>query len=156
MNCINISTALHRLARLAKESHTEVNVQDPRFLALRSCTMVELKRQLAAGAQGESLPRCWATISWGYATLPVRDPELTQMFEIIYKLAIPQLQTFKTFELTNLLWASARVAVPCTTLFQTARDVILSNVHSFSASNLATIMWSFVTVQSQPAACYIV
>jgi len=151
MNCVNITTALHRLARLTKESMHAVNAQDPRFLSLRYCTIAELERQLTEMPQGEPFPQCWATMSWAYAILPARDAELVRMYKVICELATPHLDSFRPFELTNLLWGYAKVGVPCVKLFGTACDVVMSNVRSFPSPNLATLVWAFVTVQSRPA-----
>jgi len=154
MNCVNLSTALHRLARLTKEDGHTVRANDHRFGALRAKARAELELQLQEGGRREdldTLPRCWATIAWAYGTLPLRDMEVAHILNIIGQLALPRLTAFKPFELTNLLWAYAKTQVSHRPLFQAARGHIVAHLQAFPPSNLTTVVWAFVTARYQPS-----
>jgi len=151
MNCVNISTALHKLARLIKEdggaTSAIVAAGDLRLKALHGAARAELERQHATATRNEALPRCWATIAWAYGSLQISDPDISAAFQAIGELAIPCIANFKALELTNLLWAFAKMQVSNKGLFQAARKHILSHLSSFSPSHISTLVWVFVTAQ---------
>jgi hypothetical protein len=143
MSCVNLSTALHRLARFAKDGIREVLVADPRFSALRVRALAELERQVST--RTEVLPRCWSTIAWAYATLQLKDQDAVRVMQMIAQLALPHLESLKPFELTNLLWAFAKSQTANAPLFEAAEKHIQQHFAAFSHSSLATLVWVFVT-----------
>eukprot|EP00929_Paragymnodinium_shiwhaense_P023947 TRINITY_DN14876_c0_g1_i1.p1 TRINITY_DN14876_c0_g1~~TRINITY_DN14876_c0_g1_i1.p1 ORF type:complete len:1758 (-),score=412.23 TRINITY_DN14876_c0_g1_i1:180-5453(-) len=145
MSIVNLTTALHKLARSAKDGTFQDSQNDPRFLVLREQTRIEIERH--TNECEEAYPRCWATIAWSYATLQLRDAEALESLRQIGHLAVAHITSFKAIELTNLLWAFAKTQVCDPQLFQDAQMKILLDLQSFSQSNLATLVWAFVTAQ---------
>merc|ERR1719183_2201267 len=83
MNCVNLSTILHRVARLAKRGQAVMTLcGHPQLHTIRRKIEAELVSQevqiavvQSAGApklETDSLARCWSTIAWSYATLQIR------------------------------------------------------------------------------------
>mmetsp|Transcript_22790 Transcript_22790/g.53194 ORF Transcript_22790/g.53194 Transcript_22790/m.53194 type:complete len:972 (-) Transcript_22790:127-3042(-) len=147
MSCVNLSTALHRLARLVKDRGRPIDKQGPAFYALRQATYIELEKQTQDPTQ-MAMPRCWATIAWSLATLQVHD---YNTFNTIATLATPHVDTFNHLELTNLLWAFAKLQVANTPLFQAAHDHIVAKLRDFTQTNLSTIVWAYATVNHAPS-----
>jgi len=164
MNCVNLTTLLHRVARMAKKTQSiSVVAEHTNFKLIRARIESELLEQTrqqlnippqsvvfnAPGAKTDSLPRCWATIAWCYATLQVCD---VKAYECIAHLATAHLTGFKTFELANLLWGFAKVGLPAPRLFEEAAKHIPSMSMLFSPVSISTIVWAYVTLLSRPPA----
>jgi len=147
MSLVNLTTALHKLARCCKDVQS-FDVSDPRCVLLRVQTRLKLQKHAVPSA--EPLPRCWATIAWAYATMLCRDEESLQSLELIGQIAVPHVKEFKPVELTNLLWAFAKLSVKNSALFHEAMYHILASSNHFSQSNLSTIVWAYVTAQHTP------
>jgi len=164
MNCVNLSTMLHRVARIAKKTQQIWAVAEhPNLTLIRAKVESELVDQIrqqldlpgravvfdVPGGKTDSLPRCWATIAWCYATLQVRD---VKAFGIIANLATANLDAFKTFELANLLWGFAKVRMPAPNLFEEAAKHIPGTLVLFSPVSISTVAWAYVTLMSRPPA----
>lgn len=157
MNCVNLSTFLHRAARLAKRTNTVAAAsRHPNLSSICAKVDSELAAQEVSmvhsglGDQKDTLPRCWATLAWSYATLQVKAPHTCQR---IARLSEKHMDSLKTFELANLLWAFAKMRMNVPGLFAEATRIVPKQVDEFSPVGLSTIAWACVTLQSHaPAA----
>jgi len=147
MTCVNLSTALHKLARLAKEGGGPISPHDSRFLALHERIMVELKSQ--AMGQAKALVRCLSTFAWSYATMQIQGLDVAPAFELMGKVASLHLGEFNPLELTNLLWGFAKTCHADAKLFQAARARVEADLTPFSSTNLSTLAWAYATAQQQ-------
>lgn len=161
MSCVNLSTAMHKLARFLKEdSRMMLPAGDKRFEALHMQIRAELERQVQIGLtrggtsmrQDDSLPRCWSTLSWAYGTMQIRGLDTSAIFDLITQLALAHLPAFKPLELTNLLWGFAKVRASSAALFKAAHKHILADLSPYSSSNLSTLVWATVTAQQHEPA----
>mmetsp|Transcript_114721 Transcript_114721/g.208717 ORF Transcript_114721/g.208717 Transcript_114721/m.208717 type:complete len:875 (+) Transcript_114721:78-2702(+) len=151
MNLVNVSTALHRLAKLnqcrAMQAHqpmVEYTLQ----------ALVELGRQLLEKLKlTGSTPKCQSlsNIAWALATLKVVDLPLVQM---VSASAQKQLAEFKSFELCQLLWALAKLGTVETdvcdhtaALFHMGAQRVVENAQDFSFRGLVMIAWAFATAR---------
>merc|ERR1719327_2308362 len=149
MNLVNISTALHRLAKLtasAPEAQAALR-QHPLLTGLLLAADVALDR----AALGRALPQCQAfsNIVWALATLQCVDLVLLQK---VNALALRQASAFKPFELTTILWAFAKLsqveptACQCAEpLFQYAAGYIPGHAHEFTFRCLVMTVWALAT-----------
>eukprot|EP00747_Dinoflagellata_sp_TGD_P136043 gnl/TRDRNA2_/TRDRNA2_175510_c0_seq14.p1 gnl/TRDRNA2_/TRDRNA2_175510_c0~~gnl/TRDRNA2_/TRDRNA2_175510_c0_seq14.p1 ORF type:complete len:393 (+),score=68.08 gnl/TRDRNA2_/TRDRNA2_175510_c0_seq14:52-1179(+) len=149
MSFVNLSTALHKLARLAKDhegANFPVVLEDARLKILLTRTLSELKHQIHISSTQfvEHLPRCCATIAWAYATLQVRD-EVT--FSLVSQAVLPRLKELKPMELANLLWSFAQVNIVETSIFAAAEQHVFRLMNEFSLQNLSAIAWAYATVK---------
>lgn len=145
MNLVNISTALHRLARLETDSLSEASAvprctSDPRFQLLLASAKSEITHK-----HEEVTARCLSSIGWACARLQVHDPN---MMQTIGDLSVSKLEDFKPFELVILIWSFVRMQLEHAELFSKASDHILAHLDDHSAACLATAIWSFAKQQS--------
>lgn len=119
MNGVNTATALHRIARqcvkgeagpdgAAPEAKKEVEAH-PAFGALLRTVEQQAEMSLLADhdVAEEILPaQCASIIAWSLACLDVHNDRL---MVILATLAQPRLQEFKFYEVTNMLWAYAKL-----------------------------------------------
>lgn len=151
LTVVNISTALHKLARLVKGNPDEILAGDARVVTFNRAARIKLAQQAEDADDRKAYPRCWATIAWAYGTLPWRGPEVTAILKHISRLSVPCTMSFRPFEFTNLLWGFAKVGLMDTPVFQSANAFIEENIKNFSESNLSTLLWAFATVQYAPS-----
>lgn len=119
MNGVNTATALHRIARhcvkgeagpdgAAPEAKKEVEAH-PAFGALLRTVEQQAEMSLLADhdVAEEILPaQCASIIAWSLACLDVHNDRL---MVILATLAQPRLHEFKFYEVTNMLWAYAKL-----------------------------------------------
>lgn len=155
MNYVNLSTFLHRVARLSKQTNMVQAVSGYPLLAL-ICTKVEselavqeaaLSQQCMLAENQDSLPRCWSTIAWSYATLQFHDQAV---FMRLAKLSEACITAFKPLELGNLLWAFAKVHEPAQGLFDAATRHIPTQLSKFTPVSLSAVTWAYATLQPKP------
>lgn len=151
MNLVNMSTAMHRLAKL-----TANNLRLQNSLARNPVMqgLVESARlALSKSESGVAPPQCQAlsNITWSMATVQVVDMEL---LNIIVRLSCTHLGSFKPFELSALLWAFAKLdsvdpaACSCAEqLFIMAAEHIPTDVDKFSLRCLVMTVWAFATAR---------
>jgi hypothetical protein len=151
MNVVNISTALHRLAKLTAalpEEQAAVR-RHPVLAGLLMAAHTALLRGQACGA----VPQCQAlsNITWSLATLQLVD---TPLLELVARLGREHAATFKSFELTTILWSLAKLTsgeAPlgqhAESLFRYASDYIATHVEEFTFRCLVMAAWSFAKVQ---------
>lgn len=147
MNIVNLSTALHRLARLTAGSAAEQ-------MALRhhpalGRLLVGIRAALPRAQASTNPPQCqaWSNIMWSLATLEVVDLPLLEMASA---LAFQHASVFKSFELTAVLWALARLGAVdamlrrCTEpLFRFAAGHIPAHVEEYTFRCLVMAAWAF-------------
>jgi len=124
MNGVNMATALHRIARhcvkgesgpdaaASPEALKEVQ-EHPAYAALLQA--VEQQAEVALFAQScgradeseDVLPaQCASIIAWSLACLDIYNERL---LSVLAALAVPGLKAFKFYEVTNMLWAYAKL-----------------------------------------------
>lgn len=164
----NLILLLQNVAKLAKARGIVEAIGCNSHLALlRDLISVELEHQemklkrtegtdkssLVGGTDtnnnSSALHRGWSTIAWSYATLQVHD---MPSFGRIAYLATSSVRGFRPVELSNLLWAFAKVNFPAPSLFYTAGRSVIVQLHRYSVGGLSTLAWAFVTMQPHPPA----
>ncbi|CAE8714467.1 unnamed protein product, partial [Polarella glacialis] len=159
MNGVNLATALHRIAKHcvdcgdmgASPSDVAKEVQSvPAFGALisaleqRARTAVQPQETDHYGSDDGPLPaQCASIVAWSLATLGIRNNPL---LDVLALLAYPRLDEFKPFEVTNLLWAFAKLGTPCPDLYRSVSQRIkMRHKGEFKAQCLSLAVWSFAT-----------
>lgn len=156
MNIINISTAFHRLAKLTSGDAAQLASlrENGVFVALLKAANTALVCAEAADAQ----PQCQAVsnIVWSLATLQVVDLQLLKTAAVLSR---TQLDSFKPFELSSILWAFAKlVSVAqagelecCCPVFIVAARFIPDRVEVFSFRCSVMIAWAFASMAQKSA-----
>jgi hypothetical protein len=163
MNGINQVTAFHRIARLASSSTDNGGCAGSNLeRAKRHPVFQQLYSSIHAGVLGHSLRRasaeivessghqempvqCVSVVAWSCATMQIHS---SQLFAAICEIASPRLHTFQSFELSNLLWAFAKLAMPAIEVFRSAARCILQRKRNeFKVHCLTMIAWSFATAR---------
>jgi len=151
MNLVNMSTALHRLAKLtAYDGHSQARLRDHPVLAkLLAAAHATMMKSLV----GNSLASCQAlsNIVWAMATIKYVDvPLLLVAGEIAHRRA----SEFKPFEMSSMLWAFARFdhAMPepkwmIAKLFERSAKEISFRTEQFSFRCLVMVAWAFINVR---------
>ncbi|CAE7215123.1 unnamed protein product [Symbiodinium natans] len=151
MNGVNLATALHRIARHSSEdpSQTAEVHKHPGFGPMMKAIERKARFALESGqdsnsaeAQSAGFPaQCASIIAWSCATLSVRDEG---MLAILAELAGPRLRELKPYEVTNLIWAFAKLSVPCGPLYQNAAKMLQTRQRGeYKAQCLSAAIWSF-------------
>mmetsp|Transcript_121602 Transcript_121602/g.192489 ORF Transcript_121602/g.192489 Transcript_121602/m.192489 type:complete len:734 (+) Transcript_121602:63-2264(+) len=150
MNLVNLSTGLHRLAKLSGgDARTHTFLKQGLLPVLLNSTQQALLRSQMSG----SLPKCQAlsNITWALATMHVIDLPL---LHLVATFSYYQLTSFKNFELCQLLWAFAKLgtlspdlSASTTQLFLTAGDYVARNIDQFSFRGLVMTAWAFATAR---------
>jgi len=162
MNGINLATAMHRVAKLASSEGTDAvraTIKDPAFKRLLDTIRRQVDTQAlcardASGVLSKPVPpskarngeipvSCMSVVSWACATMRLREKGL---FAHMAYLAVPALEQVKTFELSNMLWAYAKLELASEELFRAAVERLLRRSEGeFTVQCLSTIAWSFAT-----------
>lgn len=150
LSLVNLSTAWQKLARLERQGCCTLEFQQPRLGFLLDHTSKTLSAQMDGGDHADQ-PRCWATIAWALAALPRRDNKIHQALSVISQLATPRIAGFKPLEITNMLWAFAKVGHCDRAIFEAVHAHLDVHMKEFSSSKLSTLMWSFATAQFLPS-----
>jgi len=161
MNLINCSTALHRIAKLALGS----SVQERERLVEHEAIQC-LRRHLAghvgerAGdhgkhARGDELQsemRCLSIICWSCATMRIRE---ASFFQHVASISGGRLSEMKPFELSNMLWAFAKLSYGHSRIFEGLAPYLLRRrPGEISPQLLSTIVWAFGTAKVHHAAVF--
>lgn len=154
MNLVNLSTALHRLARMTQ---TDYSVQMQLRRTLMPNILVSLREALKRAVYSASPPRSQAlsNITWALASMQLPD---IQCIELLAKQTTEQLGDFKHFELSTTLWAFAKlgsidVAVHkyVFPVFATASEYIVACLDKFTFRGLVMTLWAFATARQHDA-----
>jgi hypothetical protein len=152
MNLVNLSTAVHRIAKLASNDYkaqAEIR-QHPAFEELLNTIVQVLSTMEASEAQPQSL----SNVAWSLATLRLMNRPLIQ---VVSALAVTNISCFKPFELSTMLWAFAKLTTvdqyswSLKPVFQAAAAHIMKNIAEFGFRCLATTAWAFATARQRHA-----
>mmetsp|Transcript_15078 Transcript_15078/g.40670 ORF Transcript_15078/g.40670 Transcript_15078/m.40670 type:complete len:462 (-) Transcript_15078:31-1416(-) len=155
MNIVNLSTALHRLAKLAAANPALVaSLRQNHTLS----DMVKAVRNLLWHASEENAaPQCQAlsNIVWSFATLQVVDEPVLRCSA---ELASKHLAGFKQFELASLLWSYAKLVdmrpalhKVCSPLFRQAAEYVKQRLDQFTFRCSVMLLWAYSAVQEHHA-----
>ncbi|CAE7561612.1 clpP2 [Symbiodinium sp. CCMP2592] len=134
LNSVNLSTAVHRLARACEGSKAKANrvKTDPIFLLMLE--VAEHKAQLELHGQADSMPsNCCTIVTWSCAVLRFFRPSL---FTVLARVAARDLQECQCYELTNLLWSFAELCKRQPTMAEDMGDTIQELVQAAASSFL--------------------
>ncbi|CAE7342349.1 BP80, partial [Symbiodinium pilosum] len=107
MNGVNLSTAMHRLARACEGASQTLGRMRRNPVVLRMLDMVEsLAAQELEFHDGTVPANCCTIISWSCASLRLFR---TSVFEILVQVAVPNLKDCQPYEITNMMWALAEL-----------------------------------------------
>lgn len=152
MNLVNLSTAVHRLAKLT--------ANDPKAqVELRQHPALEELLKAIAAAFGcldasEAQPQSLSNVAWSLATMRLMNRPLIQ---VVAALSVANISCFKPFELSTMLWAFAKLGTVDSAswcakpLFHTAATHIMKHVEHFGFRCLATTAWAFATARQRHA-----
>jgi hypothetical protein len=156
LNMINMSTSFHRLAKRVTSDRVNVNsiASNPVVLALDSRVRqaLEQKEKEFSSRRTEAdgdLARCLSTIAWSYATLMLHKPKT---LECIGRLAMQRkvMESLKSFELANLLWAFAKAKMEDRRVFESSEKLIKTRLHEFNPVSLSIVSWAFAKSRAKP------
>lgn len=159
MNLVNLSTALHRLAKLASAAGVKPTSRSLWEQTLPSLLDAVRKALIKCEANG-SVPKCQAitNITWALATTQAVDVPLLRM---LLEYARNQLDDFKGFELCQLLWASAKLGTMSqavcggvAALFNPAAQWIVAHMDELSCRGLVMAAWAFATAKQHDASLF--
>jgi len=144
MNLVNMSTSVHRLARLSMFcKDLQGLVEHP--------TVNQLRRGILSTLQitpvSASLPQSLSNIIWSLATLQVADNDV---IEVAADLAVQSMCFFKPLELSSLIWAITKVGTEGAKInqfFSASAEYVISIVLRFNIRGLATIAWSYASAR---------
>mmetsp|Transcript_53544 Transcript_53544/g.125340 ORF Transcript_53544/g.125340 Transcript_53544/m.125340 type:complete len:563 (-) Transcript_53544:181-1869(-) len=150
MNLVNLSTALHRLARVKMEDDSLPSfLEDRRMVLLHERVKQEVHASQSGGLMKDvsTNARCLSTIAWSCGRLQMEDSDLMRTIGDLAKTCLP---AFKEFELTNLLWGFAKMQITHVQLFEAASTHVSDHLKEFTPSNLSMISWAFATARFRP------
>jgi len=148
MNGMNMATSLHRIARHNMDGEeARTLVQHPTFEALvesierEAFASLTLLSQRVVVAPCHIFPaQCASIVAWSLASLNVCIP---RMLDVLLQLAAPRLHEFQAYEVTNILWAYAKLQWPCPlTTRAIAENIRMRQKGQFKAQCLSVAVWS--------------
>lgn len=151
MNLVNLSTATHRLARMTANDTAARNAlrTHPLFAGIVSSIRAKL-----AGVEGKDVAaqcQSLSNIAWSLAT--VQFPDLP-LLGALATLAHRQVDSFKPYELSSLLWAFAKfdaleatVCAYALPFFESAAERIKTHMKQFTFRCLVMTAWAFATAR---------
>jgi len=153
MNLVNLSTAIHRLAKLtANDPREQAQLQQhPTMAELLQAITTAFARLDAVEVQPQSL----SNVAWSLAAMRLLDRSLIQ---VVTQLAVANITCFKPFELSTMLWALAKLgSMPhakswsTKPVFHAAAAHIMKQMQHFGFRCLATTAWAFATAKQRHA-----
>lgn len=148
MNLVNLSTSLHRLAKLSVVTpHSDRMLRQSPIMKL---LLASIATAFCAVEQDPSLPQSLSNITWSLATLRIID---YKVLELAGNLAVANMKDFKAFELASLLWSFAKLGTADTMtpvvspLFRAATGRLMACVPGAGFRSLATAAWAFATAR---------
>eukprot|EP00931_Biecheleriopsis_adriatica_P068758 TRINITY_DN4266_c0_g1_i1.p1 TRINITY_DN4266_c0_g1~~TRINITY_DN4266_c0_g1_i1.p1 ORF type:complete len:1061 (-),score=192.13 TRINITY_DN4266_c0_g1_i1:47-3229(-) len=148
MNLVNLSTAIHRLAKLSSSTPNAANMLGQ--VPIMKSLLAGIAKAFAQVGQDPSLPQSLSNITWSLATLRIMD---YQVLEQAGSLAVLNMQDFKAFELASLLWSFAKLGTAESMtpvvgpLFRSATNRLIACVSGAGCRSLATAAWAFATAK---------
>mmetsp|Transcript_53393 Transcript_53393/g.84894 ORF Transcript_53393/g.84894 Transcript_53393/m.84894 type:complete len:780 (-) Transcript_53393:165-2504(-) len=156
MNMVNLSTSVHRLAKMAS------NDQSAQANLRRHPILSELQRSIFAvlsnsAAKEEPQTQSLSNVTWSLATLRLQNRPLVKK---VAALATTHIRNFKPYELSTMLWAFGKLSQVdsvghcADSFFQAATGVIKERVTEFEFRCLAMIVWAFATMKQRYAGVF--
>eukprot|EP00747_Dinoflagellata_sp_TGD_P216950 gnl/TRDRNA2_/TRDRNA2_89410_c0_seq7.p1 gnl/TRDRNA2_/TRDRNA2_89410_c0~~gnl/TRDRNA2_/TRDRNA2_89410_c0_seq7.p1 ORF type:complete len:620 (-),score=86.89 gnl/TRDRNA2_/TRDRNA2_89410_c0_seq7:607-2466(-) len=156
MNIVNLSTAAHRLAKLAS-SNDSMDVNTLCHHPVVSQLFIAILDKVDGVEAGSIQPQAISNVTWSLAHLRfTKNPTLVH---VLASLMAQTVHAFKPFELTTTIWAFAKLV--STTegnggarklawspkyLFGVVSEHISQNTGNYGFRCLATFAWSFASV----------
>jgi len=147
MNLVNITTALHRLAKMLSgdqvlHGHPVIGVM-----------LIAVRKELASMNANDNIPssQSLSNIMWSLATLSIADWPLLQE---VATLTVTHMDRFKPLELSTLLWAFAKLHSQydlsghqdVLRVFEAAALHVKDHASTFNFRNLVTTVGAFATL----------
>jgi len=152
MNLVNLSTAIHRVAKIVGSDlwlQNQVRQNSSLETLLNSvCTALNVVEAT------EVQPQSVSNVVWSLATLRIVHRPLLQVISLV---CVSNMAQFKSFELSTTLWALAKLgsledsAPVDKAVFYAAATHIHNNVNDFGFRCLATTAWAFATAKQRHA-----
>lgn len=102
--------------------------------------------------------RTLANLVWAFATLDVRELDLTiagaALYPKIAERAIAEVWRFRPQELANVLWAFATLAIRHPALFAAAAEAVLAMLSDLNTFDLGQTVWAFAAVRLRDDALF--
>jgi len=164
MNGLNLATALHRMAKLAVSGQEANGLQvvktHPVFVEVLGRIESHVlnhsagaKKSQSKHAIEEEMPvQSMSIVAWSCANLQVcRRPLLMALADI----ASRNINDFQPYELSNLLWAYAKLSLhPSDLLASVSKRLMTRQRGEIKVQCLSTIAWSFATLGCQDATVF--
>eukprot|EP00747_Dinoflagellata_sp_TGD_P216947 gnl/TRDRNA2_/TRDRNA2_89410_c0_seq4.p1 gnl/TRDRNA2_/TRDRNA2_89410_c0~~gnl/TRDRNA2_/TRDRNA2_89410_c0_seq4.p1 ORF type:complete len:619 (-),score=105.73 gnl/TRDRNA2_/TRDRNA2_89410_c0_seq4:607-2463(-) len=164
MNIVNLSTAAHRLAKLAS-SNDSMDVNTLCHHPVVSQLFIAILDKVDGVEAGSIQPQAISNVTWSLAHLRfTKNPTLVH---VLASLMAQTVHAFKPFELTTTIWAFAKLV--STTegngaagklawspkyLFEVVGEHVSQNNGDYGFRCLATIAWSFASVRYRKASLF--
>jgi len=153
MNIVNIATSMFRCGKLAADS--------PRVRVESAATVTKLvaaaQSSLQALPPGDCQTQAISNIAWSLASMQLQEKDLLQL---LARMAIANLWSFKHIELSSMLWAFAKLGadkvMPAVTreLFYRAAESFDGALGELSLRTLSTISWALATAKQDPSGLF--
>jgi len=156
MNLVNLTTALHRLAKMTSTCSKSQDLLkgDPGFEQLLHSIFLWLDTLEPGVLAAQPL----SNVAWALATLNLGRTDLVSK---VVALASSSVSSFKPFEMSTFLWACAKLGAmddsiaQCTEpLFEAAASHITATAEVFSFRCLANALWAFATAKQYNASLF--
>lgn len=157
MNGINLATAFHRVAKLATVGGvTAAKLREVKNHPCFQTLLAVIERHVSGHSllapwsrggcsAGEMPVQCMSIVAWTCATLRIHN---AMLFRQIAAIVTPRLDELKPFELSNFVWAYAKVHMTSPELFKHLIERLLRRYDGeFKVQCLSTIAWCFATAQ---------
>jgi len=153
MNSINLVTALHRVTKLVASGRTNLTVEKllekPQFNLLWQTVTSKVELHLNGESQEEGAfeVQCMSLVCWSCATLRLYASDI---LNTISEIASPRLHEMKPFELSNMVWAYAKLQLGQPKFYEAVSDRVLQRqAGEFSLQCISMIAWSFASVKNR-------
>ena len=118
MNGVNLSTAMHRLARACDGASQALNKLRRNPVVLRMLDIVEALAAHELQHHDNTMPaNCCTILAWSCASLRIFR---ASAFDVLVRVAVLHLKECQPYEITNILWAMAEL---CRRHPQTGREL---------------------------------
>lgn len=172
LNNVNITTAIHRIAKLCHRKPYKINKIFPKLDSLISLINDKSStfsgRQLANSTWGLSIlqyrnltfykkmceesrkklnefePQHLAILAWSFASMNFFDEKL---FEKMAMKAIVEISKFSPQNLSNLAWAFANLDYCNELLFKNIASQAIKTIREFAPQNISNLIWSFASLK---------
>jgi len=152
MNLVNLATAIHRLGKLVGQ-HPKAQTQLKQSQVFADL-MREITQALVRSTPKAIQPQSLSNILWALAS--VRQSSACIVY-IVCDRALPNIDRFKAFELSMMLWAITKLASfdtdiqvtqePISVVFEEASKFVIDRASMIEFRCLSMIVWAYATVK---------